>query len=44
MDEVAFPSVLAWQLDQVGHATCEHHIRTAANFLVKHGPATPEER
>jgi len=44
LDEVSYPIILAWQLNQTDTATYEHHIRTAANFLVQHGPATPEER
>lgn len=44
LDEVSFPIVLAWQLNQTDSATYQHHIRTAANFIVQHGPVTPEER
>ncbi len=44
LDEVSYPIILAWQLNQTDTATYEHHVRTAANFLVQHGPATPEER
>ena len=44
LDEVSYPIILAWQLDRTDESTYEHHIRTAANFLVQHGPATPEER
>jgi glucoamylase len=44
MDEVAYPIVLAWQLGSTGKETYEKHIKPAADFVVSHGPATPQER
>jgi glucan 1,4-alpha-glucosidase len=44
LDDVSFPIVHAWQLNQTDSATYQHPIRTAANFIVQHGPVTPEER
>lgn len=43
-DEVALPIVLAWQLGRADAATYTEHVRTAADFLVAHGPVTPQER
>jgi glucoamylase len=43
MDEVAFPIVLDWQLgrfDAASHAK----VKASADYLVAHGPSTPEER
>jgi glucan 1,4-alpha-glucosidase len=44
MDEVSYPSILAWQLGKTDKSTFEKHIKPAANFVVAHGPATPQER
>lgn len=44
MDEVSYPSILAWQLGKTDKATFEKHVKPAANFVVSHGPATPQER
>jgi glucoamylase len=44
IDEVGYPLVLAWQLDQWDAATWQKHVRPAAEFIVAHGPATQEER
>jgi glucan 1,4-alpha-glucosidase len=43
LDEVAYPIVLAGQLDRHDAATWQH-VRKAADFIVGHGPATPQER
>ena len=43
LDEVAFPIVLAWQLDRTDDATWAG-VRKAASALVRHGPKTPQER
>jgi glucoamylase len=43
MDEVAFPIVLAWQLDRTGAADWAH-VRLSADFLVARGPRTDQER
>jgi glucoamylase len=44
LDEVAFPIVLAWQLGRKDGATYRDHIKPAADYVVDHGPATPQER
>ncbi|HTK27044.1 MAG TPA: glycoside hydrolase family 15 protein, partial [Pyrinomonadaceae bacterium] len=44
MDEVAYPLILAYQLGKNDKATYEKHIKKAADFIVKNGPATPQER
>jgi glucan 1,4-alpha-glucosidase len=44
MDEVSYPSILAWQLGKTDKNTFEKHIKPAADFVVAHGPATPQER
>ena len=43
LDEVAFPIVLAWQLER-DDATTWSHVKQAADYIVAHGPATPQER
>ena len=44
LDEVAFPIVLAWQLHRTDATTYTKHVKKAAEFIVGHGPATPQER
>lgn len=44
MDEVSYPLILAWQLGRTDSETFEKHVRPAANFIVKNGPASPQER
>lgn len=43
MDEVAYPLILAYQLGRFDRATYDH-VRRAADFIVKTGPSTPQER
>jgi glucoamylase len=43
MDEVAFPIVLAHQLGRTG-ATDWAHVKKSADYVVAHGPRTPQER
>ncbi len=43
MDEVAYPLILAYQLGRFDKPTYDH-VRRAADFIVKNGPATPQER
>jgi glucoamylase len=43
MDEVSFPTVLAWQLGRTGPADWEH-VRRAEDFVLANGPSTPGER
>ncbi len=44
LDEVALPLVLAWQLDRADPRTYAGHVKPAADFLVAHGPSSPQER
>src|SRR3954471_10892589 len=43
LDEVAFPIVLAWQL-QRDDAAAWSHVKRAADYIVANGPETPQER
>ncbi|MBX7173331.1 MAG: hypothetical protein K1X72_20350 [Pyrinomonadaceae bacterium] len=44
MDEVAFPLILAHELGKFDKETYAKHIKPAADFIVKNGPTTPQER
>jgi glucoamylase len=44
LDEVSYPIVLAQQLGRTDADTYRDHVRPAAEFVVAHGPATPQER
>jgi glucoamylase len=44
MDETALPIVLAWKLGRTDGATYSNHIKPAADYIVKHGPVTQQER
>jgi glucoamylase len=44
MDEVAYPLVLAYQLGRTDNETWTKHVRPAADFIVRRGPYTPQER
>ena len=44
LDEVAFPLILAYQLKRFDKATWENHVKKAADFIVKTGPKTAQER
>lgn len=44
LDEVAFPLILAHELGRTDRATWQRHVRPAADFILAHGPATPQER
>lgn len=44
MDEVGYPLIMAWQLGRFDKETYEKHVKRAADFLVKNGPSTPQER
>ena len=44
LDEVAYPIVLAQQLGRTDAQSYREHIRPAAEFVVAHGPSTPQER
>jgi glucoamylase len=43
MDEVAFPIVLAHQLGRTGSEDWAH-VKKSADYVVAHGPRTPQER
>lgn len=40
MDEVSFPTLLAWQLHRTGTSAWQH-VRAAEDYVVAHGPSTP---
>jgi glucoamylase len=44
MDEVAFPIVLAYQVGRTDRNTWLKHIKPAADFILRNGPATGQER
>jgi glucoamylase len=44
LDEVAFPLILAYQLGRYDKKLYQDHIKKAADFIVKNGPSTPQER
>src|SRR5215213_9987862 len=44
MDQVALPLVLAYQLGRNDRQTWLKHIKPAANFIVRHGPRTDQDR
>ncbi|MBE3561516.1 MAG: glucan 1,4-alpha-glucosidase [Ktedonobacteraceae bacterium] len=44
MDEQAYPIMLAWKLGLTDPVTYFQHIKPAADYIVAHGPATPQDR
>ncbi len=44
MDEVALPLVLAYQLGRKDHNSWLSHIKPAADFIVRNGPRTDQDR
>jgi glucoamylase len=44
LDEVALPIVLAYQLKRFDNATWSKHLKPAADFIVRNGPATNQDR
>jgi glucoamylase len=44
MDEVAYPLILAYQLGRMDNETWLKHVKPAADFIVRKGPITPQER
>ncbi len=44
MDEVAYPLILAYTLGRTDNETWTKHVKLAADYLVKYGPRTPQER
>lgn len=44
MDQVAFPLILAYQLGRTDRNSWLKHIKPAADFILRRGPATGQER
>lgn len=44
MDEVAYPLILAYQLGRTDKETWLNHVKPAADFIVRKGPITTQER
>jgi glucoamylase len=44
LDEVSYPLILAWQLGVNDERTYGLHLRPAAEFILRAGPRTPQER
>ena len=44
MDEVGYPLIMAYQIGRFDKKTYENHVKKAADFIVKNGPKTPQER
>jgi glucoamylase len=44
LDQVALPLVLAYQLQRTDRTTWRNHIKPAADFILRRGPATEQDR
>ena len=44
LDEVSYPLILAYQLGKTDRATYEKNIKKSADYIVKNGPRTQQER
>lgn len=44
MDQIAYPLILAYQLDRADKDTWRNHVKPAADYLIRHGPMTGQER
>jgi glucoamylase len=44
LDEVALPIVLAYRLNRFDEVTWSKHLKPAADFIVRNGPATNQDR
>jgi glucoamylase len=44
MDEVAYPLILAYQLGRTDNQTWTRHVKPAADFILRNGARTPQER
>ncbi|HEX9960797.1 MAG TPA: glycoside hydrolase family 15 protein, partial [Pyrinomonadaceae bacterium] len=44
LDEVAYPLILAYQLGRFDKATYTNHVKKSADFIVRNGARTPQER
>lgn len=44
MDQVAYPLILAYQLGRTDNVSWLKHVKPAADFIVRNGPMTPQER
>jgi glucoamylase len=44
LDEVSYPIIMAYQLKMTDSGLYQNHIKTAANFVISHGPSFGPER
>jgi len=44
MDEVSYPLILAYQLRRADRETYQKHVKPGADYIVKNGPTTQQER
>ena len=44
MDEISYPLILAYQLGKTDKTTFEKNIKKSAEYIVKNGPYTKQER
>ncbi|OLB55410.1 MAG: glucan 1,4-alpha-glucosidase [Ktedonobacter sp. 13_2_20CM_2_56_8] len=44
LDEVSYPIIMAYQLNMTNADLYQNHIKTAANFVISHGPSFGPER
>ncbi|HSQ23858.1 MAG TPA: glycoside hydrolase family 15 protein, partial [Pyrinomonadaceae bacterium] len=44
MDEVSYPLILAYQLRRYDRETYQKHVQPAADYIVRNGPVTQQER
>lgn len=44
MDQVAWPLILAYQLKRYDRKSWVEHVKPAADFILKHGPRTDQDR
>src|SRR6266480_3164601 len=44
LDEVSYPIIMAYQLNMTDADLYQNHIKTAANFVISHGPSFGPER
>ena len=44
IDQVAFPLILAYQFGRTDRRTWLKHVRPAADFIIRHGPVTDQDR
>jgi glucoamylase len=44
MDQIAYPLILAYQINRTDQQTWRLHLKPAADFIAQHGPVTEQER